>query len=117
MRRYRETRREFDGKFLSAKTHIMFSDHLSLEIEQDIQQQRAAENPPGYNLSVYTIEHGRQTLISYNSDMPPRSHPGKDEFPPTYDDALKLHQMQTAESPPTNTTVATVTNTQRRISV
>jgi hypothetical protein len=63
---------------------------------------------------VYTIEHGRQTLINY--DLPPRSPAHlamKDELPPTYDDALKLHRMNTTE----NLQVTTTNVNARRLSV
>lgn len=85
--------------------------------EQNIQQQRESENPPAYG--VFTVEHGRRTLINYHSDMPPRSPVDfviKD-MPPTYEDALKLHELQTAENSTTNTTVATLPITQRRTSI
>lgn len=84
--------------------------------EQQQQRQNASETPPSYGISVYTIEHGRRTLINY--EMPPRSPAHlvtKEELPPTYEDALKLHRLNTTENPPTSTTVTTVAS--RRLSV
>jgi hypothetical protein len=113
-------RREVDGKQMKLKLIFSINEnhfHELIVTERQIQQQRSSENPPGYGISVYTI-HGRRTLINYHSDMPPRSPAHlamKEELPPTYEDALKFHQIQGADNPPTNTIIAS--NTQRRISV
>lgn len=114
MRRYQEARREFVGNF-EAKN---FSNLLSNFHLPDRQRQQNPQSPD-YQLSVYTIERGRQTLINYQSDLPPRSPAHvvmkSQELPPTYDDALKMQIMQPTVAPEPNTTTTTITiNTQRR---
>lgn len=79
------------------------------------QRRQNPRNPPDYRFSVYTIEHGRRTLINYESEVPPRSAVNlamkENELPPTYDDALKMAQAPAAKSTPNITAVA---GTQRR---
>lgn len=81
---------------------------------------RNARSAQNSGFSVYTIEHGRRTLINYSNEMPVRSPVNvvvKDELPPTYDDALKMQQVPVAPSALANISTSTVPNQRRNSSI
>lgn len=60
---------------------------------------------------MYTVERGRNTLISYSSNNPPRSQPTDDtiikDFPPSYEEAIAMENIAnntTVIQVPTSTT-------------
>ncbi|CAO1331114.1 unnamed protein product [Diamesa hyperborea] len=79
------------------------------EALRDIEENQRQNNERSY--SVYTVERGRSTLITYSSNNPPRSQPTDDtiikDYPPTYEEAIAMENIannSTVIQVPTSTT-------------
>lgn len=105
LKKYQDARNEFESKIhFNATTLCCNIFNLS---DQQIRQN--SPNRENNQFSIYTIEHGRRTLISYNSRIPPRTPAHlvmKEELPPTYEAALRMEQSPV--TPPLNSTPVVV---------
>lgn len=71
------------------------------QARQESRSQQTGSEQYSNGFSVYTVEHGRRTVINYHSRTPPRTPAHevmKEELPPTYEDALRMEQQPTAET-------------------